>query len=159
MDRAKNGCKRHVIADADGLPLLVECTPANIRDDTVFVAMLDSLPPVKMPGSGPPRYKPAKAVGDAAYGHDYIIRQVVARRIHPLLAPRSKPGQPPVSHGSGLGKVRYVIERSLAWLASFRRIAQCYECTGASWQAFNDLACCIICAQRLSKIERKKIAA
>jgi transposase len=158
VDRGKNGCKRHVIADADGLPLLVECTPANIRDDTVFVAMLDSLPPVRMQGPGAPRYKPGTAVGDAAYGHDYIIRQVVARRIRPLLAPRSKPGQP-VPHGSGLGKVRYVIERSLAWLANFRRIAQCYERTGASWQAFNDLACCVICSQRLSKFKEKKIAA
>jgi transposase len=158
VDRAKNGCKRHVIGEAQGIPLLVECTPANVRDDTVFVAMLDSLPPVKMAGSGPPRYKPGTAAGDAAYGHKQIIKQVVERRIRPLLAPRGTHGHP-VEHGSGLGKVRYVIERSLAWLANFRRIAQCYEATGASWQAFNDLACCVICAQRIRKIQTQKVAA
>ena len=158
MDRAKKGCKRHLIGDAQGIPLLMECTPANIRDDTVFLAMLDSLPPVKMPGSGPPRYKPGGAMGDAAYGQKWIIKQVVERRIRPMLAPRGTPGHP-VTHGSGLGKVRYVIERSLGWLANFRRIAQCYEATGASWQGFNELACCVICAQRIRKIQNQKVAA
>lgn len=158
MDRAKNGCKRHLIGDAAGIPLLVHCTPANVRDDTVFVEMLDALPPVRRAGSGAPRYKPGDAVADAAYGHKGIIRQVVERRIRPLLAPRGTPGHP-VEHGSGLGKVRYVIERSLAWLANFRRIAQCYERTGAAWQAFNELACCVICDQRIRKIRNRKMAA
>jgi len=33
--------------------------------------------------------------------------------------------------------VRYVVERTVAWLSNFRRSAQCYERTGAAWQAFN----------------------
>lgn len=145
-----------MICDATGIPLLVECTPANVRDDTPFLKMLDALPPVKMP-KGPARYKPGRAVGDAAYGFPNIIRQVVERGILPLLAPRAKPGKP-VTHGSGLGKVRYVVERTIGWMANFRRITQCYERTGEHWQAFNELACCVICANKLALARKKMIA-
>jgi transposase len=121
VDRGKRGCKRHIITTGSGLPLLVTCTPANIRDDVPFLAMLDTMPPVKMPGPGAPRYKPRSVVGDAGYGFDHIIPQVIERRIRPLLAPRGQAGHP-VAHGSGLGRVRYVVERTIAWLANFRRI-------------------------------------
>ena len=147
-----------MITDAAGVPLLLECTPANVRDDAPFLAMLDALPPVKTPGPGRPRYKPASVAGDAGYGFDHVVRQVVERRVLPLLAPRAKPGRP-VAHGSGLGRVRYVVERTVAWLANFRRIAQCYERTGESWQALNELACCVICANKLRKLEQQKVAA
>jgi hypothetical protein len=125
-----------------------------------FLAMLDSMPPVKMPGRGRPRYKPDAMVGDAGYGFLHIIPQVIERHIVPMLAPRAQPGRKePVVHGSGLGKIRYVVERTVAWLANYRRIIQCYERTGAAWQAFNELACCDICANKLRKLEELKKAA
>jgi len=159
VDRAKKGCKRHIITDAAGVPLLLECTPANVRDDVPFLNMLDSLPPIKFPGRGPPRYKPRAVLGDAGYGFEHIIPQVIQRRVLPLLAPRGKAALPPVEHGSGLGRVRYVVERTIAWLANFRRINQCYERTGTAWQAFNELACCWICANKLAKLKRLRMAA
>jgi len=141
------------------VPLLVECTPANVRDDTPFLSMLDALPPVKTAQAGRPRYKPATVVGDAGYGFEHVIPQVVSRRVVPLLAPRSKAGRPPVAHGSGLGRVRYVVERTIAWLSNFRRIDRCFERTGTAWQAFNELACCVVCANKLSKLREMKMAA
>jgi len=158
VDRAKNGCKRHIITDPHGVPLLVECTPANVRDDVPFLWMLDSTPSVKMRRSGPAPYKPAKIFGDAGYGFEHIIAQVVERNVLPMLAPRTKQGQTPV-HGSGMGRVRYVVERTIAWLANFRRIDRCFERTGSAWQAFNELACCVICANKLNKINRAKMVA
>lgn len=146
-----------MITDACGVPLIVVCTPGNIRDDTPFLAMIDSMPPVKMP-AGPPRYKPRRIAGDAAYGQSFIIPQVIERCIKPLLAPRGTPGHP-VKHGSGLGRVRYVVERTIAWLGSFRRIDRCYERTGHAWQGFNELACCMICAGKLRKLNKEKMAA
>jgi transposase len=157
VDRAKKGCKRHIITDACGIPLIVVCTPGNVRDDTPFIAILDSMPPVRMP-VGPPRYRPQRVVGDAAYGQVFIIPQVIQRRVVPLLAPRAAPGHP-VKHGSGLGRVRYVVERTIAWIGSFRRIERCYERTGQAWQAFNELACCVICAGKLRRLNQQRIAA
>jgi hypothetical protein len=109
--------------------------------------MLDDLPPVRQP-SGQRRYRPGAAVGDRGYGFQWVVRQVAARRIASLLAPRGSP------HGSGLGRVRYVIERTMSWMTGFRRIEMCFERTGAHWQAFNELACCVICANRLRAVNR-----
>jgi hypothetical protein len=121
--------------------------------------MFDSLPPVRQPNKRF-RYKPKAALGDAGYGFLHIVRQVVARRVASLLAPRQQRGyDKPIVHGSGFGKIRYVVERTVAWLANFRRIAQCYERTGESWRAFNELACCVICAQKIERLEEQKMVA
>src|SRR5262249_47246537 len=48
-------------------------------------------------------------------------------------------------HGSGLGKTRYVVERTLAWFPNYRRLIVCYEKTGAHFQAFHVLAACVMC--------------
>jgi transposase len=143
-----------VISDKEGLPLVVATTPANVPDQEIFLDMLDCIPPVRMP-AGRPRYKPAAAMGDRAYGTKEIIAQVVQRRIESMLAPRASK-----THGSGLGKVRFVIERTLSWMGNYRRLKLCYERTGQHWQAMNELAACVICANRIQKLNaRGKTAA
>lgn len=143
-----------MISDKAGVPLVVGTTPANVPDQQVFLEMLDAMPPVRMP-AGRPRYKPAAAMGDRAYGTKEIIAEVAQRRIESLLAPRASK-----VHGSGLGKVRYVIERTLSWMGNYRRLKLCYERTGEHWQAMNELAACVICANRIrSLMSQGKIAA
>ncbi len=143
-----------MISDKQGLPLLVVTSPANVPDQELFLDMLDSMPPVKMP-AGRPRYKPAAAMGDRAYGTAQVIAELVQRRIESLLAPRGSK-----VHGSGLGKVRFVIERTMSWLGNYRRLKHCYERTGAHWQAMNELAACVICANRIQSLAAQgKIAA
>jgi hypothetical protein len=144
-----------VIGDANGIPLVVCTTPANVPDQVPLEAMAESMPPVRMP-RGRPRYKPGALLGDRGYGYAYLIALVVAMRIVPLLAPRGK-DKP---HGSGLGKVRYVIERTMSWLGNYRRLKLCYERTGEKWQAFNELACCLVCANRIDTLKAQgRIAA
>ena len=118
-------------------------TPANIRDDIPAVEMLESMPPIKQP-RGRPRRKPGELIGDRGYGFAWIIQAIVALGIVSLLCPRGSP------HGSGLGKRRYVIERTLSWLGNFRRVKLCYEKTGVHFQAFHNLAAGIVCAGRLT---------
>jgi hypothetical protein len=127
-------------------------TPANVPDQVPFLDMLDSMPPVRMP-RGRPRYKPEAAMGDRAYGTKALIAEVVERRIASLLAPRTAP------NGSGLGKVRYVIERTLSWMSNYRRLKFCYERKGEYWQAFNELAACLICANRVTQLSKQQTAA
>src|SRR6516164_11201976 len=67
--------------------------------------------------------------------------------IKPLLAPLSK-ARP---HGSGLGKTRYVVERTLSWFGNFRRLKLCYERCGTHFQAFHELAAAILCSNRLAQ--------
>lgn len=142
-----------MIADREGLPLVIVTTPANVPDQRPFVRMLDAVPRVRTTRGGR-RSRPSAAVGDRAYGTKEVIRQVVERRVFSMLAPRGDK-----THGSGLGVVRYVIERTLAWFGNYRRLKQCYERTGAHWQAFHELAACLILIKRVEQLPGKKAAA
>jgi transposase len=53
------------------------------------------------------------------------------------------------NHGSGLGKFRFVVERTLSWFSQKRRIKHCYERSGEHLQALHDLAAAVICSKKL----------
>jgi transposase len=133
-----------VIGDARGTPLLIRTTPANVRDEVPAVDMVRALPAVRRPNGRPPRRKPGAPIGDRGYGFPWTIAAVVVLGIVALLCPRGSP------HGSGLGRRRYVIERMMAWLGNFRRIKACYERTSAHFQAFHELAACVLCGAKLA---------
>ena len=145
-DRGKRGCKRHVLTDADGVPLVVQTTPANVNDDKQLpAALLDARPAVQGP-RGRPRRNPGSIVGDRAYGTAAMIALVVTLGIYSFLARRSDP-----THGSGLGAFRYVVERTLAWFGNFRRLRHCYERKPEHFQALHEIAACCIVAKRLKR--------
>jgi hypothetical protein len=118
--------------------------PANQRDEELVQPMLKKLP--MLPNrKGKRRKKPRALQGDRGYGFIYIIKLLVRLMIVSLLAPRGSP------HGSGLGKTRYVVEQSLAWLGNNRRLKLCYERIGEHFLAFHVLAACVICCNRLQR--------
>ena len=127
-----------MIDDAQGTPLLVRTTTANVRDDRAVPAMLEELAARGLRVAG--------LHGDRGYGFAEMIRRVAAAGIEPVLAERD---EPPEDHGSGLGAVRGVVEQTLANLGHCRRIKLCYERTGAHFQAFNELAAILLCFKRL----------
>jgi transposase len=139
-DRAKNGCKRHLISDGHGLPLVVQIGPANRRDEQWLPCLLWWLWVVLRYGR---RHRPAALLGDRGYGFPWSIALVLAWGIRSLLAERGSP------HGSGLGHTRFVVERTHGWFEHYRRLVRCYEDTGAHYQGFYQLAACAICAKRL----------
>jgi transposase len=110
--------------------------------------MLDAIPP-QGGKRGRPRRRPKVFQGDGAYGIKAIVAAVVQRRVDSLLAPYGKARK---EHGSGLGKTRYVVERTLSWMGNFRRLKLCYERFGEHFQAFHELAACLICANRIEKL-------
>src|SRR5690606_22298969 len=97
-DRGKKGCKRHVLTDASGLPLVVRVGPANRREEEMLEPMVRAIPPIPGPRGGRPRRKPKVLQGDRGYGFPWVIAAVRRMGIRPLLAPRGS------GHGSGLGK-------------------------------------------------------
>jgi transposase len=137
-----------VVTDANGLPLVVRIGPANQREEELLEPMVRAIPPIPGSQGGRPRRKPKAMQGDRGYGFPWIIAKVRSMGIKPLLAPRRSP------HGSGLGRTRYVVERTLSWVGSPRRLKLCYEMTGEHFQAFHELGACLICSNRLRKVEK-----
>ncbi|MBD0395537.1 MAG: transposase [Microcoleus sp. C1-bin4] len=58
--------------------------------------------------------------------------------MEPVLAKRRTP------HGSGLGKSRWVVERSLSWLHQFRKLRMREEVSSSTHEALMLLACAIV---------------
>jgi len=140
-DRAKAGCKRHLLTDAYGIPLVVTVGPANHRDETALPELLWLLWVVLGCVGG--RRRAGAVQADRGYGFPWTIALVLAWGLRSLIAPRGS------GHGSGLGHTRWVVERTHAWFGHFRRLAQCYERKQAHFLAFQQLAACVICARRL----------
>lgn len=138
------------MTDAEGLPLAVATTPANTRDDQLALPLLVNMPSIAGP-RGRPRTKPKALQGDAGYGSAALAAIVKWLGIKPILAPLGKKRP----HGSGLGKTRYVVERTLSWFGNFRRLKLCYERCGTHFQAFHELAAAILCANRLAQLKSR----
>ncbi|ABE28544.1 Putative transposase [Paraburkholderia xenovorans LB400] len=144
-DRRKLGSKHHLIVDAQGIPLAVILSAANRHDITQLDALVDAIPRIRGK-RGRPLHKPRIVQGDRGYSSEPHRQRLRERGITPLLA---KVGAP---HGSGLGKTRWPVERSIAWLHSFRRLKIRYERYAHVHEAFLSLACALICWTRLKPL-------
>jgi transposase len=143
-DRAKRGSKRDLICDGRGVPLAVRLTGANRNDSQEALALVDAIPPLHG-DRGRPRQRPDCVLGDRGYDAAAIRRGLRARHIVPWLAMRR------TQHGSGLGRWRWVVERTFAWLNQFRRLRIRYDKRADIHAAFLSLGCALICWQSLRK--------
>lgn len=143
-DRRKAGTKHHVLSDANGIPLSFTVTGANAHDITQLLPLVEAIPPVR--GKvGKPRQRPDKVQGDRGYDSEPHREALRNKGIEPVLAKRN------TEHGSGLGKTRWMIERTIAWLHQFRRLRIRYEKRADIHEAFLCIACIMICYKTLDK--------
>jgi transposase len=104
--------------------------------------LIEAIPAVRgKPGR--PRRKPDRVQGDRAYDSEPHRRRLRKRGIQPILAKRN------TRHGSGLGKHRWVVERTISWLHQLRRLRVRYERRDDIHQALLHLGCAILCANFL----------
>lgn len=137
-DRGRPGSKRHIITDANGIPLAVQLTAANVHDSRVFEDLIDAVPPVRQ-RRGRPRRRPAKLHADKAYDVPRCREALRRRRIKVRIARRG------VDSSERLGRHRWVVERTLAWFSRFRRLTVRYERRADIHEAFLSLAASLIC--------------
>ena len=87
-------------------------TAANVHDSNVFEDLVDAIEPIKRPKGRPPRKRPAKLHADKAYDAKKC-RQVLGKRgVKSRIARKGK------ESSERLGRHRWVVERTLAWLAA-----------------------------------------
>jgi transposase len=142
VDRSKPGSKHHVMTDAQGIPLSSDVTAANVNDIEELAPLFNAIPAVAgKPGH--PKSHPDAVMGDRGYDsepHRQGLRQL---GVEPMLAKKG------TEHGSGLGKFRWVVERTLSWLHQNRRLRLRYERRPDIHKAFLTLGCIKICASFL----------
>ena len=122
------------------MPLAVQLTAANVHDSKLLEPLVDAIRPIRRPIGQPgrPRRRPAKLHADKAYA-SRANRQALRRRgITPRIA------RPGVDSSQRLGRFRWVVERSQAWVVGFRKLAVRYDRHTATVLAFLHLACALI---------------
>jgi transposase len=129
------------VIDATGIPLAA----ANTHDSLLLEQVVDAVPAIIGPRGRPgrPRKRPAKFHRDKGYDYPTCRRLLRRRGICPRIARRG------VESNTRLGRHRWKVERSLAWLLANRRLIVRYERRADILQAFLHLACALICAHKL----------
>jgi IS5 family transposase len=126
------------VVDRGGVPLAVVQSPANAHDSTLLEAVMDAIPPIKRP-SGQRRRRPAKLHADKGYDFRKCRQALRRRHVTARIARRG------IERSDRLGRHRWVVERTLAWLNRFRRLTVRYERRADIHQAFLSLGCALIC--------------
>ena len=108
----------------------------------LFEEVLDAIPPIRTP-SGRRRKRPAKLHADKGYDIPRCRTALRRRRIRIRIARKG------IDSSQRLGRHRWVVERTLAWLNRFRRLTVRYERRADIHQAFLTLGCRLICHKAL----------
>ncbi len=138
VDRRKKGSKLTLLVDRHGVPLEIHTAGANASDHTQIIPLVLDVPHVNEQAGSPPEL-PDEVYADRGYDSEatrWILRWL---GIEPHIGKRNTP------HGSGLGKVRWVVERTISWVKGLRRLRMRYDRLGVIVDAWTTLAASIIC--------------
>ena len=135
-DRGKLGTKYHVVVATDGLPLGAIPSAANVHDIRLFPHLLHPAPAVCA--------AIAKLYADAGYDSADNRRLCLDQGIQPYIRHIGE------AHGSGLGRVRSVVEHDCAWLLANERLDRRQDRLGHIILALLTAACIFIVANRIS---------
>ncbi|MCD6058906.1 MAG: family transposase [Thermomicrobiales bacterium] len=152
------GTKLSVLVDRAGTPLAVSVAPGNYHDGALGFLTLANIykPPAILRDILPDAAKTAEPtlLADKGYDSHRFRRFVQEHGFRPLIPTRRCiPSEQAVGElyveDATLERKRYVVERTLGWLKSFRRLRYRVDRTAASFQAFVYLAILVLCVRRL----------
>lgn len=131
-----------MLTDAHGIPLAISVTGGNRNDVTELLPLIATFPIVRG-RRGRPRLRPGEVYADRGYDHDKYRGPLRAQRVIRRIARRGS------AHGSGLGKVGWVVEQTIVHLHWFRRLRIRWQTRDDIHQAFLTPASALICYRRL----------
>lgn len=118
-------------------------TGANRHDSVVFEALVDALPAVGGK-RGRPRRRPDKLHADKGYDYARCRAHLQSRGIKDRIARRG------IECNDRLGRHRWVVERTHAWLAAFGKLRIRFGRRIDIHVAWLSLGCCAICLRSLT---------
>jgi transposase len=119
-------------------------TGAQVHDSKIFEELINGVGPVRGP-KGRPRKRPAKLHADKGYDYPRCRRFLRRRGIKARTARRG------VNTSERLGRHRWIVERTLAWLSFYRKLTIRYERRADIHEAFLKLGCALVCFNRLRR--------
>ena len=134
-----------MLSEAQGVPLAVGVSAASVHDSHALQPLVKAIPAIRS-RRGPRRRRPGKLRGDKACHSAGTIAWLRGRGIASRIA---RPGIEPAER---LGRHRWKIERSIAWLFGYRRLTVRYERKGSHFLAFLGLAAILTCYKKLAKL-------
>jgi transposase len=138
VDRRKKGTKYTLLVDRAGVPLVIRAVPANRSDQLEILPTVVAFPAVGgKPGR--PRTHPEELYADA--GFDCAATRAILRWLGIAPHIRHRNGD----HGSHLGRVRWVVERTISWIKGLRRMRIRYDRSGTSINAWTTIAAAVVC--------------
>jgi transposase len=138
VDRRRPGTKHTPMVDRHGVPLATRTAGANARDRRQILPLVLDFPRVGgVPGR--PKELPDEAYADRGYDSEATRAPLRWLGIEPHIARRE------TAHGSGLGKVRWVVERTIGGRKGLRRLRVRYDRLGVIMGAWATLAASVIC--------------
>lgn len=126
------------------MPLSVAVSAANTNDAEALKPLIRAIPAIRS-RRGPRRRKPGKLHADKAYDHAALRRWIRDRGIAVRIARKG------IETSKRLGKHRWVIERTIAWLFNYRRLNTRHERKANHFCAFLTLGATLICYKKLTK--------
>jgi len=134
-DRGKKGTKYHVTVNRDGVPVACVAIAANVNDTVLFERLFLAASAIMA--------RINTVFADRGYDAKSSRSLCRSFRVEPHIHKRRQPS------GSSLGKQRWPVKRSNAWLLENKRLALRYDRLGFIVQALLQTACILLVAGRL----------
>ncbi len=138
-DRRKLGSKRSLLIDGNGIPLAVSVHEANRHDMKLVEVTLLEL----VITSGDSTTRKPKMILDKGYNYEEAKEIFRVWGYIPLICSSGKESEED-SEGPGYRAMRWIVERTHAWLNNFRRILIRWEKKYENYLAMVDFACALI---------------
>jgi transposase len=130
-----------VLVDGAGLPLAVDIESASPAEVTLIEPLLDlAVTP----------YVPPRLIYDRAADSDPLRERLAERNIELICPHRRGRVRPATQDGRPLRRYRkrWIVERTISWLQSFKRLVTRYEFYSFLFHSFAKLACLMIVLRR-----------
>jgi transposase len=130
-----------VLVDGAGLPLAVDVESASPAEVTLIEPLLDqAVTPLV----------PPRLIYDRAADSDPLRQRLAERNIELICPHRKGRVRPATQDGRPLRRYRkrWIVERTISWLQSFKRLVTRYEFYSFLFHSFAKLACLMIVLRR-----------
>lgn len=139
------------VTDRNGLPLTVQLESAQKSEVKLALSTVDSIAVETRPLTV--RKRPEVLVADKGYDAQWLRDELRKRNITPKIPRKRKKGYKDEPAGNEKLKpwyrIRWIVERTFAWLGWKRRLLTRWDRSDTVYQAFMTIACIMLCMRRV----------